>query len=66
MKIDKIIYTEIKSNKVGSLVHWYSNPSERNINYFFNGIVVLNWVTKSPASKINKMSGWYMEKQQKK
>ncbi len=46
----------------GSLVYWYSNPNEMNRGYALNGLVVLNWQSKSPASKINKMSGWYMGK----
>ena len=46
----------------GNLVYWYSNPNEMNRGYPLNGLVVLNWQSKSQASKINKMSGWYMGK----
>ena len=46
----------------GQLVYWYSNPNELNRGYSINGLVELNWVTKNPEAKINKMSGYYMGK----
>ena len=46
----------------GQLVYWYTNPSELHRGYSVNGLVELNWVTKHPAAKINKMSGYYMGK----
>lgn len=46
----------------GQLVYWYSNHNELNRGYSINGLVELNWVTKNPEAKINKMSGYYMGK----
>lgn len=46
----------------GQLVYWYNNPNELNRGYSINGLVELNWITKNPEAKINKMSGYYMGK----
>ena len=46
----------------GQLVYWYSNPKEINRGYALNGLVELNWTSKFPSNKINKMSGYYTGK----
>ena len=46
----------------GQLVYWYSNPNEMNRGYSLNGLVELNWISKYPENKINRMSGHYMGK----
>ena len=57
----KVIVSTLGKCK-GQLVYWYTNPNELNRGYNLNGIVELNWVTKYPEAKINKMSGYYMGK----
>ncbi|MCW8944311.1 MAG: hypothetical protein OQL27_06015 [Sedimenticola sp.] len=44
----------------GSLVYWYSDPTQMSREFGLNGIVALSWELEHPASKINTMSGWYM------
>lgn len=46
----------------GQLVYWYNSPQEMNRGYSINGIVELNWTSKFPEAKINKMSGYFMGK----
>lgn len=46
----------------GCLVYWYRNPNEINRGYSLSGLVELNWQSKNPSSKINKMSGHYLGK----
>jgi prephenate dehydratase len=46
--------------RTGSLVYWYSDPTQRSREFGLNGIVALSWELEHPASKINTMSGWYM------
>jgi len=46
--------------RMGSLVYWYSDPTQMSREFGLNGIVTLNWELEDPASRINIMSGWYM------
>lgn len=46
--------------RIGSLVYWYSDPTQKSRGFGLNGIVTLNWELDDPASQINIMSGWYM------
>lgn len=46
--------------RTGSLVYWYSDPTQMSREFGLNGIVALSWELEHPASKINTMSGWYM------
>lgn len=44
----------------GTLVYQYTNPKELHRDFALNGVVVLNWESKHPAARINRMSGWYL------
>ncbi|WP_430974233.1 prephenate dehydratase [Sunxiuqinia rutila] len=57
----RVLISEL-GKRNGKLIYWYNTPSVMSREYDLNGIVTLGWNINNPASKINKMSGWYLGK----
>lgn len=58
-KSQRVLISEL-GKRTGKLIYWYNTPSVMSREYDLNGIVTLGWDINNPASRISKMSGWYM------